>query len=205
MPRTLKSLVTFAGVAIAAMGIFWLLFRQPAFTCSASQRTLFMAGLPQFIILATVWGALVGGPLSQPLKDGRRLLVWAYALGTLFHVLHIVTSTTPDGIDLSISALAAIGMAQTLLLIALRRPRLAHREFRKAVARWSLVMVVSLLGVVSANILLSTIPCSDPAPPRLTLAGLLFSSAGWYITCGVFPGLVTALIYANETPSIHAS
>jgi len=199
MQQTLR----FAGIAvlgiIASMLWFWLLFGGPRFLCAGSGQSLFIIGAGQFAALALLWGLGLAALLTFRARLTLLLPFWAFLAGSLFFTIHRAIHTWRAGVDLSLSALAAIAISQSLALGYLRALRLDHRQFGRALMGCGIVGGAGLLGVLVTTLWRATIPCSASAPAQSAIVQFITGPIGWYLLCGVFPAGLTALLYASET------
>lgn len=199
MARALKLLGIFLSVAIASLLWAWLLFGGRRVVCGDLVRPMFVAGSMQFMVLAGIWGAWAVSLVLSKQAGLLHHLLWAFGLGSLFHVLHCFFSNWLVGINFALTALIAILITQSVILPYLYSLSLMPRDFQRAVLGWGALGAAGLLGVLATELWLATIPCQLTPEYMSLVERVLSNSLTWYIVCGLFPSLITALLYVGET------
>ena len=199
MQRYLKLAGIFAGVVISAMLWFWLPFGNYRVICDGVVQSLFLAGSTWFGGLAVLWGVIVLLVAAGVGPRWLRAAGLALVCGSFYHTFHQGALSLWPGVDVSISALAAIGLTQPLLIHYMRPlPETAGRR-RRALSAWLILTAGGAIGVLGTQLLLLTVPCELTIEHVDFLTRAVQWSALWYLIWGILPALITAIICAQKT------
>lgn len=192
------ALATLVSVAAGAMLWFWLAFGTQRALCGETVTSMFVAGAPWFAGLALFWATVLAGlRLFQPPLFPSHLIL-AFTLGSIFHSIHQGILHLWDGVNLSLSALAAVLISQYVVLSFLYRRRLKPQQFGLALQSAAMLAGAGLAGVVITDLLLSAVPCQPIPEYRAQWEYFARLSPVWFGIWGIIPSLVSAWLYAGE-------
>jgi len=198
MQRILRALAVFAGVGIGSMLWFWLLYGGRRVVCGEVIQSLFVGGSTQLMTLAFLWAIIASLLWAFRHASPNTFIAWSFLLGSLFESFHQFSLNWLAGVNLSVSALLAIAIMQTLTLMYFYRQRLTDQGLLHALAGWGKLSVAGIAGILLTDLWLSTIPCQLEMLYFGFMARIVLNSVSWYLLCGVLPALITAVIYAGE-------
>ena len=201
MQRYLKLAGIFAGVVISAMLWFWLPFGNYRVICNEAVQSLFIAGSSWFAGLAVLWGVIA---LLVAAGVGPRWLHSAglsLAFGSFYHTFHQGALSLWAGVDLAVSALAAITLTQLLTIYYLRPLTSMAGQPRRGLRIWVVLALAGAIGTLGTQWLLLTIPCDYVTEPVDFFTRATNWSVLWYAIWGILPTLITTIICTRQTPS----
>ncbi|MGQ9516013.1 MAG: hypothetical protein ACUVWB_10055 [Anaerolineae bacterium] len=192
------ALVTFVSTAAGAMLGLWLTFGTQRAVCGETVTSMFVAGAPWFAGLALFWAIMLAGLRLFQLPLLPFYLILSFVLGSIFHSIHQGVLHLWDGVNLSLSALAAILISQYVVLSFLYRRRLEPQQFGLALQSAAVLTGAGLAGVVITDLLLGAVPCQPIPAYRAQWEYFARLSPVWFSIWGIIPSLVSAWLYAGE-------
>jgi hypothetical protein len=193
-----QALAVLAATAAGAMLWFWMAFGTQRAVCGEAVTSMFVAGAPWFAGLALFWGAALAVLSVSHLPLLPSYLILSFVLGSIFHTIHQGTLHLWDGVNLSLSALAAVLCTQYVVLAYLYHCRLEPQQFRMALQSAAKLAGAGLAGVILTDLLMGTIPCRPVPEYRAQWEYFARLSPVWFSIWGVMPSLVSAWLYAGE-------
>lgn len=198
MRKIWRALAIFAGIGLASMLWFWLAYGGRHLVCAGQIQSLFIAGSTLWIVLAVVWAALSAFLIIWPARGTPRYALTAFLLGSVFHTFHQAVLPLWPGVNLALSALAAILTSQFVLLSYLYASRPASQQLSLAARAWATLSLAGLAGVLITSACAATIPCEMVPQFESFWQRLSRPSVLWFILWGVLPTFITAVLYAGE-------
>ncbi len=193
-----QAVTSLIGISAGALLWFWLAFGTQRAVCGDTVTSMFVAGAPWFAGLALFWASALAALQALRLRLLPAHLILSVVSGSIFHSVHQGTLHLWDGVDLSLSALAAILITQYQVLSYLYRRRLEPQQFRLALESAALLTGAGLAGVIVTDLLLSFIPCQPVPEFRAQWQYFARLSPVWFAIWGILPSFVTAWLYAGE-------
>ncbi|MGC8826815.1 MAG: hypothetical protein ACP5TV_07425, partial [Anaerolineae bacterium] len=144
------------------------------------------------------WGTVLAILQVSRLSLLPSYLVLSFVLGSIFHTIHQGTLHLWDGVNLSLSALAAVLCTQYVVLSYLYHRRLEPQQYNLALQSAAELAGTGLAGVIITDLLLSAVPCQPVPEYRAQWEYFARLSPVWFSLWGVIPSLVSAWLYAGE-------
>lgn len=193
-----QALAVLAATAAGAMLWFWLAFGTQRAVCGETITPMFVAGAPWFAGLALFWGTALAFLQASRLPLLPSYLILSFVLGSIFHTIHQGTLHLWDGVNLSLSALAAVLCTQYVVLSYLYHRRLEPQQYNLALQSAAELAGAGLAGAIITDLLLSAVPCQPVPEYRAQWEYFARLSPVWFSLWGVIPSLVSAWLYAGE-------